>query len=40
MDFNLMLKEIIIKIVDYFTGFIGDMIISFFTTLTGKEPVD
>ncbi|HOV34055.1 MAG TPA: hypothetical protein PLX23_11920 [Candidatus Hydrogenedens sp.] len=40
MDFNLMLKEIIIKIVDYLTGFIGDMIMSFFTTLTGKEPVD
>jgi len=40
MDFNLILKEIIVKLVDYITGFIGDMFIDFFTTLTGKEPVD
>ncbi len=40
MDFNLILKEIIVKVVNYLAGFVSKVITDFFSALTGKEPVD
>lgn len=40
MDFSLLLKEIIVKVIDYLTGFVSKIITDFFSALTGKEPVD
>ncbi len=40
MDFNLVLKEIVVKVIDYLVGFVTKFITDFFSTLTGKEPVD
>lgn len=38
MNFNLLLKQIIVTVVEYFTGLVTKILTGFFSGLTGKEP--